>query len=119
MGLNRFRGSSSDVICVEAAASARNASTPSPNSSNVSSIRTISLRDRARRWSALTRPFPVQSRHFFHSSIDRRYNGPDLSVHLDILRIQSKRAQYKEGAVHERGSSGAKGRRKWRPDEGA
>src|ERR1051326_3253419 len=53
--------------------SARNPSRPSPNSSNFSSIQTISLRERAHRWSALTCPTPVQSRDFFHSSYDRAH----------------------------------------------
>src|SRR6266568_3814305 len=43
MGLNRFLGSSSVVICVDADASARNASRSSPKSSSVSSMQIISL----------------------------------------------------------------------------
>src|SRR6266705_3489804 len=42
-GLNRFLGSSSVVICVDADASARNASRSSPKSSSVSSMQIISL----------------------------------------------------------------------------
>src|SRR5204863_9558049 len=80
MSLNRFLGSSSDLICVDADASAPNASRPSPNSSTTSSIRTISLRDRARRSSVVTRPFPVQSQDFFHSSIERPYSCAPQTV---------------------------------------
>src|SRR5439155_7492837 len=97
MSLNRFLGSSSDLICVDADASALNASRPSPNSSKTSSIRTISLRDRARRSSVVTRPFPVQSQDFFHSSIERRYSKNRTRYSVVLQHPQVRRGVYFHG----------------------
>src|ERR1051326_847848 len=72
--------------------SARNPSRPSPNSSNFSSIQTISLRERAHRWSALTCPTPVQSRDFFHSSYDRALSGTALPCVFDVKNARSQTA---------------------------
>src|SRR6266571_3871637 len=77
MGLNRFLGSSSVVICVDADASARNASRSSPKSSSVSSMQIISLQG-----DDLLSPVQFWSNRaiFFTAPIERPYSREPQAV---------------------------------------